>query len=367
MPSHLSRPSRPAIVVGGALLMLAVAAPAMADDQGTGSRPLVLVKRSVIQDQGSWQVDYRLRHEGETGLIVTPTEIVARVEGWVSNSRVCGHSAPRWSSLVISGPTGLSADSEVISSADEERRCREHAVLRVWTDDAPEAAIEADRPDATDAATETPTPEPSRILSLAPGASISVRLRLEHQHALYGDYNPLLGLRTVELRLGSATFRDVAPLDREHHLALPKVTLAAPHPDRLDTTQFISGPDSLHLYAHPLGGSPSYRFPEVPVRYSTPMRLRFWYLIAPGTEGDCRVRVQQSKDIPATWRMLIDGELDRCLTTVGRWTHVERTIRTEPEATRLSLDFRIAGNADAGAVWIDDVTLEPLAAGQSGP
>ena len=97
------------------------------------------------------------------------------------------------------------------------------------------------------------------------------------------------------------------------------------------------------------------------------MRLRFWYLIAPGTEGDCRVRIQQCKDIPATWRMLIDGELDQCLTTVGRWTHVERTIRTEPEATRLSLDFRIAGNADAGAVWIDDVTLEPLAAGPSGP
>jgi hypothetical protein len=363
MPSHLSRPPRPWIV--GALPTLAGAAPASADDQGTGSRPLVLVKRSVIQDQGSWQVDYQLRHEGATGLVVTPTEIVAKVEGWVSNSRAPGHSAPRWSSLVISGPTGLSADSEVITSADEERRCREHAVLRVWTGDAPEAPVEAARPSAS--ATPTPGPEPAPILSLAPGASVCVRLRLEHQHALYGDYNPLLGLRTVELRLGSATFRDVAPLDREHHLALPKVTLAAPHPDRLDTTQFISGPDSLHLYAHPLGGSPSYRFPEIPVRYSTPMRLRFWYLIAPGTEGDCRVRVQQCKDIPATWRMLIDGELDQCLTTVGRWTHVEQTIRTEPEATRMSLDFRIAGSADAGAVWIDDVTLEPLAAGPSGP
>ena len=363
MLSPLSRPSLPALVA--ALLTLVGAAPALADDQGTGSHPpvLVLVKRSVIQDQGSWQVDYRLRHEGATGLVVTSTEIVAKVEGWVSNSRVPGHSAPRRSSLTISGPTGLSAHSEVIASADEERRCREYAVLRVWTGDAPEAPVEATRP-ATSA---TPGSEPASILSLAPGASVCVRLRLEHQHALYGDYNPLLGLRTVELRLGSATFRDVAPLDREHHLALPKTTLAVPHPDRLDTTQFVSGPDSLHLYAHPLGGSPSYRFPEIPVRYSTPMRLRFWYLIAPGTEGDCRVRIQQCKDIPATWRMLIDGEVDQCLTTVGRWTHVERTIRTEPEATRLSLDFRIAGNADAGAVWIDDVTLEPLAAGPNGP
>lgn len=363
MLSPLSRPSLPALVA--ALLTLAGATPALADDQGTGSHPpvLVLVKRSVIQDQGSWQVDYRLRHEGATGLVVTPTEIVAKVEGWVSNSRVPGHSAPRRSSLIISGPTGLSADSEVITAADEERRCREHAVLRVWTGDAPEAAVEAARP----VASATPGPEPTPILSLAPGASVCVRLRLEHQHALHGDYNPLLGLRAVELRLGSATFRDVVPLDREHHLALPKTTLAVPHPDRLDTTQFISGPDSLHLYAHPLGGSPSYRFPEIPVRYSTPMRLRFWYLIAPGTEGDCRVRIQQQKDIPTTWRMLIDGEVDQCLTTVGRWSHVERTIRTEHEATHLSLEFRIVGNADAGAVWIDDVTLEPLAAGPSGP
>ena len=37
MPSHLSRPSRPSLV--GALLTLAGAAPAPADDQGTGSRP----------------------------------------------------------------------------------------------------------------------------------------------------------------------------------------------------------------------------------------------------------------------------------------------------------------------------------------
>jgi hypothetical protein len=359
MPSYRPSLSRLAPVV--ALLMSAGSAPASADDPGTGARPLALVKRSVIQDQGSWQVDYRLRHDGATGLVVTPAEVVAKVEGWVSNSRACGHSAPRWSSLTVSGPTGPSASTELIASADEERRCREVAVLQVWTGDAPAPPVEA-----TNAATST-APEPAPILSLAPGASVCVRLRLEHQHAIYGDYNPLLGHRTVELRLGPATFRDVAPLDREHHLALPKTTLVAPHPDRCDTTQFVSGPDSLYLDAHPFGGNPSYRFPEVPVRYSTPMRLRFWYLIAPGTEGECRVRVQQYKDIPSTWKVLIDGELDQPLPAVGRWTKVELTFRTEPEATRLSLDFRIAGHADAGAVWIDDVALEPLAAGPKGP
>ena len=38
--------------------------------------------------------------------------------------------------------------------------------------------------------------------------------------------------------------------------------------------------------------------------YSTKMRLRFWYLIAAGTEGECRVRVAQNKDTPITWRQL---------------------------------------------------------------
>ena len=174
-----------------------------------------------------------------------------------------------------------------------------------------------------------------------------VRLRLEHQHALYGDYDPLLGLRTVELRLGSATFRDVVPLDREHYLALPKVRLAAPHPDRRDTTQFVSGPDSLHLDAH-VPAAPVLPLPRDPVRYCTKMRLRFWYLIAAGTEGECRVRIAQYKDIPATWRMLTDGELrpvpgDRRPLDQGRADHPHRA-RGHP----LALDFRIAGNADAG-------------------
>src|SRR5258708_28655102 len=39
----------------------------------------------------AWQVDYRLRLQSSTGLIVTPTEITAAIEGWVSNSRVPSH------------------------------------------------------------------------------------------------------------------------------------------------------------------------------------------------------------------------------------------------------------------------------------
>jgi hypothetical protein len=308
----------------------------------TSSGPLTIVERSVTQDQGSWQIDYRLRHEGKTGIIVTPTEMLAKIEGWVSNSRIASHATPRWSSVVISGASGPSAAAEVITAADESQRCRERALLKVWTDDGPPGA----------------TTEHQPILSIAPGAAVRVRLRLEHQHFLYGDYDPLLGHREVELRLGDSVVRDVLPMDREQHLAQPKYTWPAPPEDRRDTRQFISAPDSLHLEAH-IPGNQYYRFPERPVRYATKMRLRFWYLIAPGTEGECRARIAQYKDTPTAWKVLSEGGYEQALTTVGRWVRYERVFRTEPDATTLALDFRISGS-EVGEMWIDEVSLEPV-------
>ncbi len=97
------------------------------------------------------------------------------------------------------------------------------------------------------------------------------------------------------------------------------------------------------------------------------MRLRFWYLVACGTEGECRARVAQYKDTPTAWKVLTDGAFEENLTRVGRWVKVERIFRTESEATTLALDFRICGGAEVGEVWIDDVSLEPLAAAPAGP
>ena len=90
------------------------------------------------------------------------------------------------------------------------------------------------------------------------------------------------------------------------------------------------------------------------------MRLRFSYLIAAGTEGECRVRVAQYKDTPTSWRMLNDAGFEKCLKVVGRWTQVEHVFTTDAEATTLALDFRIAGDTDIGEMWIDDVSLEPV-------
>ena len=195
-----------------------------------------------------------------------------------------------------------------------------------------------------------------------------VRLRFEHLHSLYGDYDPLLSQRTVELHLGSAVLRDLLPMEREQYLALPKSTWPAPPEDRRDTRHFISGPDSLHLEAH-VTGNEHYKFAERPVRYATKMRLKYWYLVASGTDGGCRVRITQYKETPTVYKILYEAAQEERLTQVGRWTKVERIFQTDREATSLGLEFRISDPNDTriGEVWIDDVSLEPVLASPAGP
>jgi hypothetical protein len=324
---------------------------------------LAMVGRSVTQDQGAWVIDYRLRHTGQTGVIVMPEEIGVKVEGWVSNSRVPSHAVPRWASLVVARGPDLSAVSEVIASVDEANRCRERLLVSIRTDDpGPSRRDPGDRDrGGTASASVSSAGESTAVLplSLGPGAIVRVRVRLEHQHILYGDLDPLLAVRTVELTIGGTAVRDIVSLDREQYLAQPKFAWPEPPEERRDTQHAVSGPDSLHLEAH-VPGHQYYRYPERPVRYSTKMRLRFWYLIAAGTEGECGVRVIQYKDTPTSWRKLEGGGFEQCLKTVGRWTKVERIIQTESEATTLTLEFKIVGETDVGEMWIDDVSLEPV-------
>ena len=316
---------------------------------------LTVVERVLTQDQGDWQVDYSLKYEGARPLVLAPAEVGARVEGWLSNSRVAVHANPRRSECSIAGQAGPMAAAEVISSPDESLRCRERAVLKVW---AGGSSKDVALPRGAD-------PEPLSTVNVEPGGLLRVRLRLEHQHCLYGDYDPLLGRRELELKLGADTVRDLLPLDREQYLAQPRDTWPEPAEDHKDTRHFMSAPDSLLLEAG-VPGNQYFRFPERKVRYSSRMRLRFWYMIAPGTEGEFKARVAQYRESPNAWKVLSDGGAEHTLKAVGRWVKFEKVIRTEPEATTLALDFRIAG-AEIGEVWIDDVSLEPIDAAPGGP
>jgi hypothetical protein len=366
-------------VAFGAMIVAAGVAPGAAPPRPNAK--LEPVGRTVAQDQGAWVVDYRLRLAGPTGVVIAPEEIGAKVDGWVSNSRVASHAVPRWSSLGIAHGPDLSVVGEVIAAADEAHRCREKLIVSVWGEGqcpcrpastARTGAKAGTEPVASPGAEAGREPGPSGPtaglpLSIAPGGLVHVRLRLEHQHVLYGDYDPLLAIREVELSLGGATIRDVVPLDREQYLAQPRATWPELPEERRDTRHAVTGPDSLHLEAH-VPGHHYYRFPDRPVRYGTKMRLRFWYLVAAGTEGEGRARIAQYKDTPTSWRPLNSAGFERCLKSVGRWTKVEHIFTTDAEATTIALDFRIAGDGDIGEMWIDDVSLEPVGCpGHIGP
>lgn len=337
---------------------------------GPARSAMALVERTVTQDQGAWVVDYHLRNTARTGVIVTSEDLRLRIEGWVSNSRVASHAVPRWSSLFVSPSVAPTAFSEVLTAVDESHRCRERMVVSVWAEEQPQSnSGPASKGEAPPRVNGTPVSGSTVAcflpLSLGPGETMHIRLHIEHQHILYGDFDPLLGVRILELTLGSSVVRDLVPLDREQYLAQPKYTWPEPPEERRDTRHFISAPDSLHLEAD-VPGHQTYRYQERPVRYNTKMRLLFWYLIAAGTEGECRVRVGQNKDTPLAWRQLHEAGFEDRLKSVGRWTRYERIVLTEPEATRLILEFKIVGEIDVGEMWIDDVSVESVGSAAAG-
>ncbi len=366
---HALAPRRDA---AAALIALAVAIPARADDPATpdpsAARPgpaLMVVSRSIHQSRVPfavsgdhqkswlyWQVDYRLRVESPSPLAVAPADLSARVEADVSNSRVAGHAVPRRSVAALAGSWSPAVDSALVDSPDEARRCRERACLWVWPE--ANAALGPDAPEA-----DRPASPPTTI-RLEPGAIVCARLRLEHQHFLHGPHEPLLGRRRFELRLGEAAMADDLPMEAERPAPPLATTWTDPPADRLDDRVAASPPDAIHLAAH-VPGHYIYHFPERPVRRGSRMRLAFWYLVAPGTDGDCRVRLAQYRDAPTSYKVLSAGALEESLPVVGRWTFVERILRAEPEATTVKLDFRIISEPDVGELWIDDVVLEPLA------
>jgi adenylosuccinate synthase len=310
-----------------------------------------VISRSERQDQGDWLIDYCLKNNRSIVHLLMPDQVFIKIDGWVSNSRVAVHANPRRSVILIEGMAGPMSTAEVIPSPDDSLRCRERAVVHLW-DDTTKVTIPASRAD----------PEPLSSIMIKDGTILHIRIRLEHQHCLYGDYDPLLGLRNLELRLGAETIREVLSLDHEQYFAQPEKTWFEPSEDRKDRRYFISAPDSLLLDAA-TSGEQYFRFPERKVRYSTRMRLRFYYRFATRTEGTVFARIAQYRETANSWRVLSKGGFEFKLAVRDRWTLVERVFTTQDEATALALDLRIA-NAEFGEVWFDDVTLEALDGGR---
>ncbi len=308
---------------------------------------LVLVERQIVQQNGRWLVRYKVRYEaapGSAALDLSASDLAVDYEAWVSNSRSKPHTVPRKSHTRFALSESNSVQTTVISSSNDRQRCRERISLALSAGDRPLAE---------------PTPAKTTFLPLRvpPGENFWVYLILDHDHFLHGTYDPLLGVRQFELRLGSCRLLDSIPLDAEQASSAPVINLSTPPKERLDPRQFRSAPDSLYLAAD-LPGYQYFRFDDLPVRYGTQFRLSFWYLIGLGTEGSCHVRVMEYQDTPNAWYRL-DGGFDDQMTLQGRWQRFEQTFQSRDETTTMALDFRIVG-ANVGEMWIDDVELIPL-------
>ncbi len=313
------------------------------------------------QQDALWVLELEVKNVSQEPVLVNPKNLKTIVTATtLSNSRVPGHRAPLDRRIALVSPINNTAEVEMIRNWDEDKRCALQLGLTVWAIcDITQQPAQIIGKKIVVAQNGTPIEVPDLLpqFVLLPEAVCVFRFELKHNHVVFGDYELLLGTYAFVMEGEGLAYENTFHQKTARDVQ-PRVSWPEPPCDRLDARFFITGPNSLHLEAH-IPGNGHYRFPERPVRYGTRMRLRYWYMIAPGSEGECRARIAQYKETPTTWKVLSDGCKEEHLTVVGRWVRVETYFRTEPDATTLALDFRVAG-ADVGEMWIDDVELEPL-------
>jgi hypothetical protein len=343
------------------IIILLFATSAKADD-------FEVVFRGSHQDQNAWIIDYRLKYQGSGELWLNPQDVTAKIDGWVSNSRLEFHNVPRKATTTIENKESLTGSSAPIftkinedgSKTDE--KCEEQVSISIWIKNG------ILPPNVFTATTNPPLvqyPVFDRPICIIRNDIINIRIKLEHYHIIYGDYDVLLGVRDISLDMGFYHIKDIFHLDKEEYVAYPQFEPHKIPEERLDNRYSMSG-QSLHLTAD-VPGNQYYRYPEQPVRYSSKMRLSFWYLIANGTEGECKFRVAQYKETPIAWKPLYNEADEQRLRVVGQWTKFERIINTTAETTKVTVEFKINSECDIGKMWIDNFVLEHVNQVKQGP
>jgi len=350
------------------------------------------VRRHFYQQDSVWVIVYDVKNTSAAPVTYSSANMTVKMESWVSNSAVAGHSVPRFSSTTSRGVL-TPATCELIKSADAALQCQEKMSVEIHQggklvapctvaypvppapplpdavgdqgDEQEDEQEEQKKARGEEPPDVPPPPAPLKMekkpaeatVTIPPGGVVQIHITLAHRHVLYGDLDLLLGTRACQVTLDTLGAWSDADIECvQHHLVVPAISIPPPPEDHRDTVYFISAPDSLYLAAH-ISGNQYFNVPEMPVRYGTLYRVRFWYLIAFGGDGEAHVRFKQMRDTPTAWKILSEGAMDEQL-KVGRWYKFERVIRTQPTANRLQIDFRVTGNI--GEAWIDDLSVEAV-------
>lgn len=288
----------------------------------------VVTEHDAVQVGGSWQVTFRIYEHDAVPVFKSSPQVSLQLQGELSNSRVPGHSVPVRFQLEGAYPKETAGLFRVPL---RDKECQLEVAV-----DAPQ------------------------LCTSIKGPFHQFQVRLGHLHNVYGDVDPLFGRIQVKGQLYGRDFQDTLTFEPTA-LFHPSTAAWQCFPeDRQDKSFFYSAPDSLLLSR--AASQAYYRFPEQRVRYSTRMRLRFRYLIAPGTLCPCMARLQQYVDTPSSWRVVPDGEFQEELKSIGRWTQYTHVFTTTATTTTIALDIRLTGDEDVGDCWIDDVELTPASA-----
>jgi len=311
-----------------------------ASSSATAQEPvaLALVAKEAAFVDGRWIVRYQLRYRGEAAATIPSGEIELEYRATISNSRCWGHGLPgnsqaRWKPLERNRTT-----APVVGGEDQSPLCREILEAGIATNDVPKLAGEP----------------PPQELRLEPGGVLWLTLTVTHDHAVHGRYEPLLGTRRLELRLGEWTFFDELELVAAPSYDPPAQTLSPPAGRSVDDA--ARNRPVLHISPRE-AGKLYFRFAEVETRPGAVLRVAFWYRTKRVGTGACHLRVTEYQDDDRGWRRL-EGGFDEGLPDSPQWTYFERQLATGGAATHLAIDFRYPGET-SGEAWIDGVTVLP--------
>lgn len=302
-----------------------------------------IVNRQINQIDAVWQIDYELKNNTGSIVKIAPSSIKLELKGDVSNSNVPHHGIPHKYVISLTGPDNQS-DTVVWEDPEQKEiyKCREKIRFSYDTD--------KDKLDLY---------ETKPVIEIEPGSSLFVRLKISHDHIVYGDYHPLLGTRKLEVNLG-LFFKEVLPLT-ECKSVWPKQVnvMSMVSEDRKDESVVAHGYFSIHLNAG-VPGDQYYRIAETPIKYDTKVRIKFKYLIARGSLGEFSTRIAQYQDTPTAWHVIEEGRKEYILKTIGRWTKFDEIITIRSDATTMAIDFRMNSDEEVGEVWVDGVSIETL-------
>lgn len=288
-----------------------------------------------------WRVRYDLRYVGDQPLSVDPETARWTLRGWLSNSRIPSHGHPRF--VEASGNLRGTARTPVLRGGGGFVTCSD--VVRVSLGSLPEE-----------------TNVPSVIL---PGERFRCWATLMHDHRVWSGFDVLLGDREFSMHLGDirapadpsstrpARFRDTLPLSEAPEL--PKV-IAEFLPIRPEwrQKQETDAPEDTLVLQTPPSQFVRYHFDGLLVRPDTPYCLRFSLCTARGSDGPCRLAVNEFDDYN---NMLRNKEY--VLPFSDAWQTFEVVIRTSDGSETISLVFAL-WYASSATAWIRDIKLIPL-------